>query len=203
VNGPTNPIPPRRRVGRLGVYAPWPLVGVTLILVALVVFTPVLVSNSHQPGPGLLTQAELVVDRTAYNATFHFYVWALGETIRYDAVRVGLAGPFNWSGTNLVPWGSLNWTRWYNGSNILSEIVTTQANPVALNISVHYVSPSGATWYVGLLAFYVYTTASPSGESLYSATATPGIGVPGATAVSNSTLPVAILLANAGSGGPS
>jgi hypothetical protein len=193
-------IPPRRR-GRLGFFAPWPLVGVALLLALLVVLTPVLLSNSRQPGPGILTQAELVVDKISANATLHFYLWALGETIRYDEIRVGIASAFNWSGTTAVAWNQLNWSEWHNGSGLLSVAFGTTANPVALNISVHYVSPSGSTWYVGLLAFFVALTSPPSGESLYSATATSGVAVASPLPVSNSTLPVAILLANVGPGG--
>jgi hypothetical protein len=169
--------------------------------VALIVLTPVLVSNSHQPGPGLLTQAELVVDKVPSNATLHFYTWALGETIRYDEIRVGVATSFNWTGTSPMPWATLNWTRWYNGSEVLSVIVSSAANPVALNISAYYVSPSGSTWYVGLLSFYVLQAPSSGSESLYSATATSGVVVASPIAVSNSTLPVPILLADVGPGG--
>ncbi|MGD0588290.1 MAG: hypothetical protein ABSA63_05795 [Thermoplasmata archaeon] len=187
--------------GRLGVFAPWPLVGVALLLVLLIVLTPVLVSNSNQPGPGLLTQAELVVDKLSTNATVHFYVWALGETIRYDEIHIGLAGSFNWTGTSAVAWNRLNWTDWHNGSDLLSITFGSMVNPVALNISVHYVSPAGSTWYVGMIAFYVALTSPPSGESLYSSTPTSGVAVPSPVAVSNSTLPFAILLADVGPGG--
>lgn len=194
----------RRPPGRLGVYAPWPLVGVTLLLVTLIVFTPQLISssNGHQPPVGILTQAELVVDKVAGNSTFHFYVWALGEEIRYTEVNIGVAVAFNWTGASSVVWTNLSWNRWYNGSDVLSEIVASTDNPVALNISAFYSSPStsSSTWYVGVFAFYV--ASSPlSGESLYSATGTSGVAVASPLAVSNSTLPVPILLKNAGPGG--
>lgn len=198
----TPELPPRRR-GRFSVFAPWPLVGAALLLALLVVLTPVLQTNSHQPGPGILTQAELVVDKITSNATFHFYLWALGETIRYAEIHVGVASSFNWSGTSSIAWNRLNWTEWHNGSDLVSISIATPANPVALNISVHYVSPSGSTWYVGLLAFLVAVTSPPSGESLYSSTGTLGVAVASPLAVSNSTLPIAILLKNAGAGGGS
>jgi len=191
--------PPRAR-GRLGIYAPWPLVGVSLLLVLMILLTPVLVRNG-KPAPGILTQAELVVDKTVTNSSFHFYVWALGETIRYDEIRIGVASSFNWTGTNSISWNRLTWTQWNNDSDTLSVIVSTAANPVALNISAHYTSPSGSTWYVGLLAFYTSPASSSGGESLYSATATSGVAVPSPLGVNNDTLPVAILLANAGPGG--
>lgn len=188
----------RRRVGR---YAPVPLVGVALLLVIMIVLTPVLLTNG-KPAPGLLTQAEVVVDRTSTNSTFHFYVWALGETIRYDAIRVGLATSFNWTGTSPIAWNLLRWNLWYNASDVLSNIVASAADPVALNISAHYTSPSGSTWYFGLLAFYVAVTSPPTGESLYSASGSSGVAVPSTLAVNNNTLPVAILLADVGPGTP-
>lgn len=191
---------PRRR-GRLGPFAPWPLVGVAIILVVFVLLTPALVSNTHQPGPGLLTQAELVIDKISSNSTIHFYVWAFGETIRYEQIHIGVADSFNWTGSSGIAWKQLNWTTWHNGSEVLTVAVATAANPVALNISVHYVSPSGSTWYVGLIAFYVALTSPPNGETLYSATGTSGIAVESPLSVSNSTLPVPIPLANVGPGG--
>ncbi|HYA54115.1 MAG TPA: hypothetical protein VEG42_00750 [Thermoplasmata archaeon] len=203
MSGDTLPKWFRSPPGRIGIYAPWPLVGVSMLLVALIIFTPVLVANSHQPGPGLLTQAELVVDKTASNSTVHFYVWALGEEIRYDAIRVGLSNSFSWAGSSPLNWSRLNWTSWQNGTDVLSVIVDTQANPVALNISAHYVSPSGSTWYVGTLAFFVSAATASSGESLYSASGTSGITVTSPLAVSNDTLPAVILLHNAGPGGVS
>ena len=198
-----SPPPALRPPGRLSTYAPVPLVGIALVLVAAIVLTPVLVTNSHQPGPGILTQAELVVDKAPGNSSLHFYVWALGETIRYDQIRIGVAPSLNWSGMTPIAWTGLNWSEWHNGSDVLSVIVISSANPVALNISVHYTSPAGSTWYVGLFAFFVAVTAPPLGESLYSATPTSGVAVTSPIAVSNDTLPVAILLADVGPGGAS
>jgi hypothetical protein len=190
--------PGRRKFGR---FAPMPLVGIALLLVIMIILTPVLLANG-KPAPGLLTQAELVVDRTSTNATFHFYVWALGETIRYDQIRVGLATAFNWTGSSAIAWNQLNWTRWYNSSDVLSVIVNSTDDPVALNISAHYTSPSGSTWYAGVVAFYTTVTSPPSGESLYSASGTSGVAVPSPFPVNNDTLPVPILLANVGPGTP-
>jgi hypothetical protein len=177
-------------------------VGVTLLLLALIIFTPQLVSNGRQPAVGILTQAELVVDKVAGNSTFHFYVWALGEEIRYNQIHVGIATAFNWAGNTTVVWANLSWSRWYNGTDVLSEIVSTSDNPVALNISAFYYSPStsSSTWYVGVFAFFVGSTPA-SGESLYSATATSGVAVTSPLVVSNSTLPAVILLSNVGPGG--
>jgi hypothetical protein len=188
----------RRPPGRLGLYAPWPLVGVTALLVALIVFTPVLVSNSHTPAPGFLTQAEIVVDRSSGNDTFQFYVWALGEEIRYSQIDVAIASDFNWTGANGVPWSTLNWTEWHNESNVLAEIVGSTANPVALDIFANYVYSTGNTWYVGELAFFV--TGPAGSESLYWATSTSGLPVTSPLSVA-SYLPLTIPLVDAGSGG--
>jgi len=194
-----SPLIPRPRVTRrLSEYAPWPLVGIAIILVTLILFTPVLFSTSHQPGPGILTQAELIVDKISSNATMHFYIWALGEEIRYASIAVAVSDDFNWTGNTSVAFDHLNWTVWHNGSDVLSVIFGTTANPVALNITVHYVSPSGSAWYIGRLAFFA-TTSSP--QSLYYATDTTGVAVSSPVGVSNSTLPIPILLHNAGSGG--
>jgi len=186
---------PRRR---LSAYAPWPLMGIAIVLVVLIVLTPVLFSTSHQPTPGILTQAEMVVDKISTNASMHFYVWALGEEIRYSSIDIAVASDFNWSGNTSLAFDRLNWTQWYNDSDVLSVLVETAADPVALNVTVHYVSPSGSAWYVLRVGFFV-TTGPP--QSLYSNTDTSGIAVASPIAVSNSTLPFPILLHNAGSGG--
>jgi hypothetical protein len=174
---------------------------VTVLLSALIIFTPVLVVNSHQPGPGILTQAELVVDKIAHNSTLHFYVWALGEEIRYDEIRIGVASSFNWTGNTSLNWSTVRWTQWYNATDALSEIVSSDANPVALNISAYYVSPSGSALYVGVVAFYVAAASPSGGESLYSTSLT-GATLTSPLSVSNDTLPAVILLHNAGGGPP-
>jgi len=197
-----SPMSLRRPPGRLGTFAPLPLVGVAVLLVVLIIFTPELVTNPRHPGPGILTQAELVVDKTASNGSLYFYVWALGETIRYDAIDIGVASVFNWTGSTALDFRALNWTEWHNGSDVLSVIVTTEANPVALNITAHYVSPQGNAWYVGLVAFYVAQSVPAGSESLYSQSGTSGVAVESPLAVSNDTLPLPILLHDAGSGGP-
>jgi len=190
----------RRPPGRLGTLAPWPLVGVAVLLVVLILFTPELVSNGLQPSPGIRTQAELVVDKTVTNSSYHFYVWALGETIRYEWISIGVATDLNWTGTGPVPFAALNWTSWHNGSEVLSVIVSTSANPVALNITARYVSPGGNACYEGLLAFYVASTTPTGSESLYSQSGTSGIAVASPLSVSNDSLPATILLHDAGSG---
>lgn len=194
------PMRSRRRWERLSAYAPLPLVGVAALLVVLIVFTPLLVLNTREPTPGILTQAELVVDKQVDNSTMHFYVWALGETIRYATIDVGLATSFGWAGnTTFAAWGNLTWRQWFNGSDVLSVIASSPANPVALNITAHYVSPSGSAWYVGVLVFYVWSSSPPGSESLISQSGTAGVAVTTPLDVS-SDLPVDILLHDAGSG---
>ena len=203
MSAPSSPILPfvARSRRRIEPYAPWPLVGVVLLLVIVIILTPVLQSIG-QPGPGLLSSAELVVDKIAGNTTVHFYVRGLGTTVRYAQIRVGIAIPFSWDGSARLDWSALTWGTWYNSTNVLTLVVETQQNPVALNVSAYYESPSGSTWYAGVVAFYVAASASSTGESLYSATSTSGVAVTSPLAVSNTTLPLPILLANVGPGGP-
>jgi hypothetical protein len=188
----------RRRPGKLGRYAPWPLVGVALILVTLIVFTPVLFSNSHQPEPGILTQAELVIDKLASNATMHFYIWALGETIRYAYIHVGVAMGFDWSGNSSVNWTRVTWSTWINESNVLSIVLSSASNPVALNITAFYSTSTAYTVYSGVMAFYVQ---QGSTQNLISAPDTSGLTLPSPLAVSDTNLPEPVLLPSSAAGG--
>jgi len=188
-----------RRLERLAAYAPLPLVAVAVLLVVLILITPVLVSTG-QPAPGILTQAELVVDRLPNNPIMHFYVHGLGATVRYARIWFGLAGGFNWSGSGAVPWSRLNWSTWQNASDILAVTANATANPIAVNITAFYQSSAGSAWYAGVLAFYV--SSGTSGEALNFASDTSGIVIPGSVAVGNSTLPLPITLATVSPGGP-
>ena len=181
---------------RWGAYAPWPLVGVALILVVLIVLTPVLVSPG-QPAPGVLTQAELIVDRVSgVNAT-HFYIRGLGTTVRYAGIWVGIAANFSWSGSGNPDWNALRYSTVLNQSEVLSLGFALTENPVALNISAYYVSPGGNALYVGEVAFYVGPASGAPGDVLYAASALSGVAVPGSpTPVNNASLPLPILLSS-------
>ena len=192
-------LPPPRRLERLSRYAPLPLVAVTVLLVVLILITPVLVS-SGQPAPGLLTQAELVVDRLPNNDTVHFYVHGLGTTVRYATIWIALAGPFNWTGSGTVPWKSLDWSTWQNRSYVLAASLDSDRNPVAINITAYYASAGGTAWYAGVIAFYAGSGAS--GQVLTVASDTPGVAVPATIPVDNSSLPFPIPLATVSPGGP-
>jgi hypothetical protein len=188
---------------RIGDFAPLPLAAVVTLLIVLILFIPVLISTG-QPAVGIFTQAELIVDRIPGNGTTHLYVHGVGTTSRYTEIWVGLASGFDWSGSGGVPWASLNWGKWTNKSDVLSLSLSTTENPVAVNVTAYYVSPGGESAdYVGVLAFYVSPATSSTGEVLYSATQTPGLGLPSTpTPVDNSSLPLTILLPITASGSP-
>lgn len=189
----------RARRRRIGDYAPLPLVGVAILLIVLILFTPLLLPSGGQPAPGVLTQAELIVDRISGNQTTHFYIHALGTTARYTEIWVGLASGFDYS-TLGTSWTKLNWSTWTNESDVLSVIVSSIENPVALNVTAYYASPGGTAWYVGVVALDVGM--GSTGPALYFATPTPGLGLPGPTPVDNASLPITILLPLTLSGGP-
>jgi len=190
--------PARRR--RIGDFAPLPLAAVATLLIVLILFVPVLISTG-QPAPGIFTQAELIVDRISGNGATHLYVHGVGTTSRYTEIWVGLASDFNWSGSGGVPWAHLNWSAWTNQSDVLSLSLMTIENPVAVNVTAYYVSPGGTAWYVGVVAFYVGPAPGSSGDDLYYASQTSGVGLPSTpTPVDNSSLPLTILLPITGSG---
>lgn len=183
---------------QLGDYIPWPFVGVTVLLVVFILVTPVLLSIGS--APGITSEAELIVDRVVGQSTLSFYVRALGATDRYAEIRLGLADDFGWDGSGGVPWSNLVWGSWTNESNVLELSLTSAANPVAVNVSAFFVSAGGNALYVGILAFFVGGS-SASGETLYAASSTSGVAVPSSTAVSNSSLPLTILLVTNSMGG--
>ena len=182
----------------LGDYIPWPFVGVTVLLVVFILVTPVLLSIGG--APGITTEAELIVDRVVGEPTYHLYVRALGATDRYAEIRLGIANDFGWDGTHGVAWSDLVWSNWTNDSDVLELDLMTPFNPVAVNVSALYSGSGGSALYVGTFAFFVSGTVA-AGETLFAASSTPGVAVPSSTAVSNSTLPLTILLVSSGTGG--
>ena len=187
----------RRR--RWGAYAPTPFVGAAVLLFVLILLTPVLIS-SGQPAPGVLTEAELIVDRVAGGSVTHFYLRALGNTIRYAGIWIGVDENFSWSASGSPPWANLTWTTWWNDTDVISIGFASYGNPVAVNITAYYESPGGTATYIGILAFFVGTSPS-GGSSLYAASSTPGVAVPSSTSIDNTSLPLPILLVQGSSAG--
>lgn len=173
-------------------YAPWPFVGAAVLLVILILLTPILISTTSHPAPGVLTEAILVVDRVPGENTTQFYVVAYGEAIRYAGIWVGVAENFSWAGAGSPDWAGLQWTEYHNASDVVALPFNSSGNPVAVNVTAYYVSSSGNAVYGGELAFYVGSTSS--GPSIYAATATPGVFVPTLTPVNNASLPFYIIL---------
>ncbi|MGD0249615.1 MAG: hypothetical protein ABSB97_01810 [Thermoplasmata archaeon] len=176
-----------------------PFVGATVLLVVLILLTPTLLSISST-GPGVLTQAELIVDRISGNNSSHFYVRGYGSTVRYAGIWIGVATDFAWSGSGSPPWANLTWTTWWNDSDVVTLGFTSLANPVAVNVTAYYTSSGGTAIYVGILAFVVGP--GPGGPTLYAASLTSGISVPSSTPVDNNSLPLPVLLAVGSSGSP-
>jgi hypothetical protein len=178
-------------------YAPWPFVGVAVLLVILILVTPILLSTSGHPAPGVLTEATLVVDRVPGQNVTSFYVIAYGEAIRYSGIHVGVAVGFVWNGGS-VNWSALRWSTYHNVSNAVALPFNSSNNPVAVNVSAYYQSSGGNALYVGELAFYV--GGGRAASSVYSVSATPGVFAPGPTPVSNATQPFYVILTTSKSG---
>ena len=174
---------------RLGTFFPWPLVGVALLLVALIVFTPVLLSTASGP---YYTQAVLVVDRVAGpNLTTNFYVHAIGGTVRYQTISMAIAYGFNWSGG--FPSENLSWYDWENLTDALEYSYYAPFNPVVVAVTATYVSGSTTSAYSGVLAFYV-SGLGTSHEVLNAVTAPGSSGVTVAPSTPVSSLPLILSL---------
>lgn len=177
-------------------YAPWPFVGVAVLLVILVLLTPILLSVG-QPGP-VVTRAELVVDRLPGANTTRFYVIGYGEGIRYAGIWVGVASNFVWYGSGSVNWSALRWSTYYNASDVVALAFNSSSNPVAVNVTAYYESSTGNAVYAGEIAFYVGPYSS--GSAVYSTSSTSGVFVPAPEPVDNSSQPFHIPLASTGAG---
>ncbi|HTT72941.1 MAG TPA: hypothetical protein VMG99_02150 [Thermoplasmata archaeon] len=200
MSGPAAGAPPS--VGhrsRIGEYVPLPLVAVAMLLVGLLVLTPLLLSSGGPPAAGtVLTQADLIVDRVAGENVTHFYVRAVGLTVRYASIEVTSASGFAWTGTSPPSWDSLAWGPAVNATNVLSASFATSDNPIALNVTVLY-NANGVAYYVGTFSFYATNTTAPA-NTLYGLSPTSGVTVPYQNGLAS--LPLAIPLADVGSGGP-
>ncbi|HTS33023.1 MAG TPA: hypothetical protein VMI55_03685 [Thermoplasmata archaeon] len=180
----------KEQIGRL---LPAPLAAIVILLVALILLTPILLS-SGQPAPGILTQAELIVDRVPGSDVTHFYVRGVGTTTRYSEMSIEWAANFTWS--TAFPTGTLNWSVGANLSDVLAAVFATSANPVALNVSALYQVSGSSTLYIGVLAFEVSGGGTSGTDLLSSVTDTPGLAGPAPVSLSN--LPLTIPLVNVG-----
>ncbi len=180
----------KERIGRL---LPAPLAAIVIFLVALILLTPILLS-SGQPAAGILTQADLIVDRVPGSNVTHFYLRGVGTTVRYSEMSVDWAANFSWS--SAFPAGPLDWAVGANGSDVLTVIFATSADPVALNVSALYEVSGTSTLYVGELAFQVSGGGASGTDLLSTVTATSGLAGPSPVSLAN--LPLTIPLVNVG-----
>jgi hypothetical protein len=179
-----------RDVGR---FFPIPLVGTVVVLLALILLTPNLITSGGSPPAGSLeTQAELIVDRVTGNATTHFYIHGLG-LVRYQSITVALGTNTTWpapSSPSAIRWSSSNWS-----NDSLAVVTATTADPVAINITALYVDSMGARiWFLGVFVFHV------SGDTLYVAALLTGAASIPPTPVAS--LPLPIILLSSATGNP-
>ncbi len=183
-----------RRVREL---APLPFVGIATLLAVLIVLTPILAANGQPAAGSIFSQAELIVDALPGNTSMHFYVRGEGTTARYVEIRLAFASGFRWTGA--FPSGTLNWTHWLNGSDVLSIDQAVLQDPVAVNVSALYSQNGINALYVGTFAIDVGFLPGAATETLTLLSDTPGIA---SFTYPVSSLPVPILLSDIGPGGP-
>ncbi len=187
---------PRVPLGRLGRVAPVPYVGTAAILVALIVFTPVLLATGPSP---LAVQARLTVYRVSGGPTTDYGLIGVDADTPYRWLNLSFGTGFSWSGA--CPAGGLSW-RYDNATNATSVNDASGANPVVVNATAVYEFGGSRTVYAGAIAFYVSAQNSSSESIAYApCPSTPSVTPPGSWAVSLGTLPIDLV--NYGSGGPS
>ncbi len=196
-SGPTSPWTWARHE-RLTRIAPLPFVAVAAILVALLLFTPVLLST----GPSAyLAQGELTVDRLPSVNWTKFYVTALDpHAVRYSSIDLRVGSGFSWNGA--CPTGTLTWTSLAD-TQAMSLLANTTANPVVVNATAVYSSADGPVVYAGVFAFNVLDPTGPAPvlQMVACTSSTPGISVP-SPSIDVASLPISLSLFNYGSGGP-
>jgi hypothetical protein len=182
--------------GRLGAVAPIPFAGTAAILVALIVFTPVLLAT----GPSALAvQAELAAYRVSGSLTTEFTVHAYDPNVPYRWLNLSLGTGFTWNGG--CPTTKLNWT-YTNGTNELVASVLTNATAVVVNASAVYSQGGSRTVYAGELAFAILGFGTSTERLAYAPCRwTPSVASAGSWAVSQGALPISLV--NYGAGGPS
>jgi hypothetical protein len=176
--------------GRLSGLFPIPLVGTVAILLVLIVFTPILFATGPPAAGTFETQGELIVDQVAGTTTF--YVHAVGETVRYETVSIGVSGNFTWNGS--CPSAALPGMVWQNGTDKLEQDLATGSNPVVVQVAASYTEGGSTANYAARLAFYTQG-GTLTGSACYGATPPSG-GLP------TGSLPLVLLLQDWGSGGP-
>lgn len=132
----------------LGRYFPLPLVSVAVLLVILIFITP----NFTSPAGTLATQAQLIVDRVAGTNQTNFYVRGIG-TARYAEASLALATNAVWPAV-LPPSPPLDFSNVTSANNTLGFGISTDANPVAVNVTAVYRDTTGAcVAYTGTFVF--------------------------------------------------
>jgi hypothetical protein len=186
---------PTVAIGRLGRVAPVPYVGTAAILVALIIFTPVLLATGPSP---LAIQAVLTVYRVSGGPATDYGLHGADADTPYRWLNVSFGTGFSWTGA--CPSGGLIW-RYDNATNATGVDVASSANPVVVNVTAVYERGGARTLYAGEIAFFVSGQNSSSESLSYAPCAwTPSVTPPGSWAVSLGTLPIDLV--NYGSGGP-
>jgi hypothetical protein len=184
-----SPLPIPRARGEL---FPIPLVGTTAILVVLIVFTPILFATGPPAAGSFETQGELIVDQSPPGSNTTFYLHAVGPTVRYSVLSIGLASSFAWTGA--CPSSGLTWSVWENLTGKIDAEVGTAANPVAVRATATYTEDGATANYSAELAFDV-SSGTLSIAVCYGAT-------PPSASQPIASLPLLLLLQNWGAGSP-
>ena len=182
-------------VGRLGAVAPVPFVGVAAILVALIVFTPVLLASGPSP---LAVQAELTVYRAVGSGSADYGLHGLDGSVPYRWLNLSFGSGFSWTGGCPASAPSWSLTSLVNATGVS---VVEAANPVVVNASAVYVQGGSRTVYAGVVALYVpdLNASSPTLDYL-PCPPTPTVTSSGSWSVGSGTFPVTLV--NFGAGGP-
>ena len=181
-------------IGRLGRVAPVPYVGTAAILVALIVFTPVLLATGPSP---LAVQARLTVYRVVGGGTTDYGLIGVDADTPYRWLNLSFGTGFAWTGS--CPSVALLW-RYDNATNATSVNDASGANPVVVNATAVYEFGGSRTVYAGEIAFFLSGQNSSSESIAYApCPSTPSVTPAGSWAVSLGTLPIDLV--NYGSGG--
>ena len=181
---------------RLGAAAPLPFVALAAILVALIVFTPVLLASGPSP---LAVQAILGVYRSPGSTTTSFEIHGYDPDVPYRFLNLSVGTGFSWSG--VCPSGPLAWS-YTNTTNQTATTLSSSADPLVVNASAVYGQGSSRTVYAGEVAIDV-TNPNTSSETLVFVVcpSTPSLPTPSPWTVSL-TGADPIPLVNYGAGGP-